>query len=178
MSRSLNLVANTRHRAPIFVTELLISLSAVLTPYIYHSGRTYNENSLGAKLLVGNYDRHPGTYHRKDPDTGGDTTIKLVNTNESMHASVRTRWNVKGLGKDDGGTFRPAGMYYFTFEGDKDGKTVWKGDSSSAPGVMIPEDKMGKYELQLLDLFDKVDPETNVEKKIKTIVLKGQPAQQ
>lgn len=52
-------------------------------------------------LLAGKIVRRPGLFMRVDEDTNEDTAEPLINTNETIHSSVRVRLSCKGLGVDD-----------------------------------------------------------------------------
>ena len=51
--------------------------------------------------LAGKIVRRPGLFMRVDEDTNEDTAEPLMNTNETIHSSVRVRISCKGLGLDD-----------------------------------------------------------------------------
>ena len=53
--------------------------------------------------LAGRRARRPGRYRRIDPRTGSATAAFLEDTNERVHASVRVRLAVSGLGLNDSG---------------------------------------------------------------------------
>ncbi|KAF6810874.1 peptidoglycan binding domain-containing protein [Colletotrichum sojae] len=60
----------------------------------------YPDNRL--LTIAGTVVRHPGTFKRTDPHTNEETEEHLVNTNETVHSSVRVRIACQGLGTDDG----------------------------------------------------------------------------
>lgn len=53
------------------------------------------------QLAAGTIKRHPGLFMRIDPETNEDTSEPLINTNETVHSSVRVRLACLGLGMDD-----------------------------------------------------------------------------
>ncbi|KAL8783074.1 MAG: hypothetical protein Q9213_004886 [Squamulea squamosa] len=92
----------------------------------------------------------------------------LKNTNETMHPAVRYRHFCKNqgqLGADDSTAFNPSALNGWTWpSAQKDGK-IGEGPLTTTSGplkytkgnLQIPESPMGKYEKQLLALFDE-DP--------------------
>lgn len=72
-------------------------------------GKIYNSVT-GAFLVAGEVTRTPGSYHRSDPRTGEYTRRLLEDTNEYIHASVRTRFVLRGPGYADRGDYDPKAL--------------------------------------------------------------------
>ena len=73
-------------------------------PRPWSFGKIYNSLK-GIYLLDGPMTRTPGMYFRIDPNTGQPTSKPLRQTNEYVHASVRTRLELDGPGKGDRGAY-------------------------------------------------------------------------
>jgi len=72
-------------------------------------GKLYNSTT-GVYAIGGGTTRTPGQYFAIDPDTGREIDRPLRDTCEYVHASVRTRIQRKGPGKDDNGYYDPPAM--------------------------------------------------------------------
>ena len=102
--------------------------------------------------------RTPGEYPR------------LHNTNETMHPAVRYRHCCKNqgqLGADDKTAYDPPSLKGWTYPPNQTDGRIGKGRTTTSHGplkytkpgaqnqtVQIPESPMGKYEMQLLALYD------------------------
>ncbi|KAL8726310.1 MAG: hypothetical protein Q9166_006788 [cf. Caloplaca sp. 2 TL-2023] len=125
-----------------------------LSPRQWGEGRSKEISTLFQNLGWGGIEpRTPGQY------TG------LKNTNETMHPAVRYRHfcqNMKHLGADDRTPYKPSALKGWTWpSAQKDGKigenppTTTLGPLKYTKGnLQIPESPMGKYEKQLLALFN------------------------
>ncbi|KAL8707608.1 MAG: hypothetical protein Q9220_007395 [cf. Caloplaca sp. 1 TL-2023] len=117
------------------------------------SGEIYTFKNVG---WGGRVQRTPGEYPG------------LKNTNETMHPVVRYRHFCKNkdhLGADDGSAFNPSSLNGWTWpSAQKDGK-IGEGQPTTVSGplkytkggLQIPESPMGKYEKQLLAIYNE-DP--------------------
>lgn len=101
--------------------------------------------------------RKPGLYHRTDYNSGMELPELLLNTHEKMHASVRARLRLNGSGPNKSPRYKPNSL-----EGWELGSKGWTytGQNKDGAGKVLPEDELGYYELQLLDL---VDPKAKAE---------------
>jgi len=125
-------------------------------------GEIYNSLK-GIYVLAGSTNRTPGNYYRVDPYTGRPTTKRLKNTNEYIHASVRSRLGMQGPGLQDRGVYDPRPLRDWTFDVEPaphghggncaDGSMiVWNNRSSRKSGGQsrIPEAALLESELILL----------------------------
>ncbi|KAI9877716.1 MAG: hypothetical protein M1830_003028 [Pleopsidium flavum] len=127
-------------------------------------------SSTAIYALAGSKTRTPGAYHKTDPATGRPTSKPLRNTNEYIHASVRTRVRLSGPGINDRGVYEPAALkgWRVIGTGREDGRVRWELGGSSHKGFaerVLWEDELGDVERKLLGL----DP------KVYDFVLKGSP---
>ncbi|KAF2086334.1 hypothetical protein K490DRAFT_44602 [Saccharata proteae CBS 121410] len=116
--------------------------------------------------LLGMHVRTPGRYRRTDWITGRETGDLLVDTEERVHASVRVRMEDGGAGFNDRGRYKPAALkdwkcvekegYSDDVERDVDEvRWVYYGNDQKCKGKILPEDELGRFEMELL----KKDPE-------------------
>ena len=134
----------------------------------------------GFYRLAGKTTRTPGQYCRIDPETGEPTSHFLVNTNETVHRSVRIRLDLGGLGYDDKDIYKckallkkgpwepkrvrtlvsrrgrgPDGETLETTERYEDDRWGWvyMGPKDEAPPQdILMEEPVGPYEKRLLRL--------------------------
>jgi hypothetical protein len=130
-------------------------------------GEIYNSLK-GLYSLTGSKTRTPGDYYRTDPYNGRHLTKRLKNTNEYIHASVRTRLGIEGPGVQDRGKYDPPALRDWTFDtmfvppaqgGNQDGLLVmWTNHSAKKTGGQekIPEAKISETEMVLLRLSPRV----------------------
>ncbi|KAL2443938.1 hypothetical protein ABEF95_014206 [Exophiala dermatitidis] len=95
-------------------------------------GELYNSFK-GFYSLAGSKTRTPGNYHRTDPYTGRPTGKRLKNTNEYIHASVRSRLGLQGPGSQDRGIYDPPALRDWTF----DTEFVPPGQGGNADGLLV-----------------------------------------
>lgn len=76
------------------------------SPRPWGTGKIYNSTKV-ITALVGEKARTPGQYFATDTRTGKTTKRRLRETEESVHASVRVRIALKGLGREDKGLYNP-----------------------------------------------------------------------
>ncbi|KIX09379.1 uncharacterized protein Z518_00458 [Rhinocladiella mackenziei CBS 650.93] len=124
-------------------------------------GELYNSLK-GIYSLTGSKNRTPGNYYRTDPHTGRPMNKRLKNTNEYIHASVRSRLGLQGPGSQDRGVYDPPALRDWTFNteivppgqgGGPDGLlVVWTNHSTRSRGGQdkIPEARLSETELVLL----------------------------
>jgi hypothetical protein len=124
-------------------------------------GELYN-SAKGLYSLAGTKTRTPGNYYRTDPHTGRPTTKRLKNTNEYIHASVRSRLGLQGPGTADRGVYDPPALKDWTFEtevappgrpGTSNGlMVVWTDRNPKRSGGQdkIPEAVLSETEMVLL----------------------------
>lgn len=129
----------------------------------------------GVYTMTGRATRTPGNYYRVDPYSGRQTSKRLKNTNEYIHASVRSRVGLKGPGTEERGFYNPAALQDWTFEAEptvpgaaaaghggnlsNGGMIVWsyRGDVDRVGQDRIPEAVLLDTELALLRQFEQVD---------------------
>jgi uncharacterized protein (DUF2235 family) len=130
-------------------------------PRSWSFGFLYNSLK-GIYAFAGTKVRTPGAYFRSDPLTGLPTQRRLKNTNEYIHASVRSRMGLRGPGLQDSGDYDPPALRDWTFAtepgppgqgGNADGgMVVWTNHSAGKSGGQqrIPEAILLQTELTLL----------------------------
>lgn len=126
-------------------------------------GEIYN-SMRGVYALAGRKTRTPGNYFRADPFTGRPTTKRLRNTNEYIHASVRSRVGLNGPGIEDRGRYDCKALQDWSFEldnpstEDREPMIVWKNMSGRKEGQMvIPEASLLETERRLLEMSPRVE---------------------
>lgn len=124
-------------------------------------GEIYNSLK-GIYSLTGAKTRTPGNYYRTDPRTGKQLNKRLKNTNEYIHASVRSRLGLQGPGVQDRGVYEPPALRDWTFDtqfvgqghgGNPEGMlVVWtnRGARSKGGQDQIPEAQLSETEKVLL----------------------------
>ena len=121
-------------------------------PRPWGTGKIYNSTK-GITALVGENVRTPGQYFATDPKTGKATNRRLRETEESVHASVRVRKALKGLGREDKGLYNPPALLDYQLSGTPRQKNVqWEYKGKGGEPRILPEDKLKGLELQLLGL--------------------------
>jgi uncharacterized protein (DUF2235 family) len=128
-------------------------------PRWWSFGEIYNSLK-GVYSITGSKVRTPGNYYRTDPKTGLPTKKKLKNTNEYIHASVRSRMGLRGPGYADKGEYDPPALRDWTYaadgppgQGNADGRTVvWTNHDADQTGGQhqIPEALLLETELAML----------------------------
>lgn len=119
---------------------------------------------MGIYSLAGRRRRTPGNYFRTDPVNGRPTSKRLKNTNEYIHASVRSRVGLGGPGIEDRGRYECQALDGWSFELDsqradtKEPMIIWKKSSERRGGQMIiPEAALLETERRLLEMSPKVE---------------------
>lgn len=121
-----------------------------LTPRQWSTGKIYN-SSTGVQVLLGSKVRTPGRYRAPSSDHGGDSGRYLEDTHEYIHASVRFRMGLGGLGTEDKGPYQPHALNGWTSYGGADGKWKWVyGEKVGGKKLVLLEDELGEVELRLL----------------------------
>lgn len=107
--------------------------------------------------------RTPGQYSATNPRTDGSTDRRLENTGETIHASVRVRKILKGLGTDEWRAYNPESLNGWQMvgnghEGDESTRKRWvfkfKAEEGK-PDIVLLEEKLGEVEFELLELSPK-----------------------
>ena len=113
---------------------------------------------------AGTKTRTPGNYFRTDPLNGRPTSKHLKNTNEYIHASVRSRLGLGGPGSQDRGVYQPKALQDWTFGPDdkdtdsKEPMVTWTNHSERDTGQrVIPEAVLLETERMLLGNSPKVE---------------------
>ena len=128
-------------------------------------GELYNSVT-GIYFLAGTKVRTPGNYYRTDPYTGRMTTKHLKNTNEYIHASVRSRLGLGGPSFQDRGVYEPRALQNWTYgieesaggPAEKEPMYVWTDRSDRSTGQkQIPEAVLLETERRLLGMSPKVE---------------------
>ncbi len=114
-------------------------------------GKIYNSIS-GATMVAGDIVRTPGQYTASDPKTGKSIGRRLKDTQEHIHASVRIRKNLGGLGIEDKGAYNPSSLVGWRLVGTvQENSLRWEyGGRGGVPEIVLQEDKLGDLELKLL----------------------------
>lgn len=114
-------------------------------------GKIY-DSMKGITVIAGQKVRTPGQYFAINPKTGKTTGRKLRDTQEHIHASVRIRKDLGGLGTEDKGLYNPTSLIGWRLVGSIQKHEVrWEyGGKAGAPERVLPEDQLGEVELQLL----------------------------
>ncbi|KAF2843596.1 hypothetical protein M501DRAFT_994577 [Patellaria atrata CBS 101060] len=129
------------------------------------NGKIYNSNEFPTSL-GGSEHRTPCMYHKTDYGTQRPLPDMLRETNEMVHLSVRLRYRdpksmayndyrvgyrppaLKGWNCEDGDAFSDDGIA----EDSSKVKWVYLGDKKEGKGKIMLEDKLGEFELELLNL--------------------------
>lgn len=132
-------------------------------PRWWSFGETYNSMT-GVYSLAGTKARTPGNYYRVDPMTGRPTKKLLKNTNEYIHASVRSRTGLSGPGVQDRGVYESRALREWQFSTEdpssegKEPMIVWTDHSDLNEGQrVIPEAILLPTERALLENSTKVE---------------------
>ena len=98
--------------------------------------------------------RTPGDYHAADPKTGIAVSRKLVDTRETIHASVRIRKQHDGKGELDQGKYDPPALKDFKLVGTPQEHNVrWEAGSKR----VLQEDVLNRMEKVLLAKFPEIE---------------------
>ena len=126
-------------------------------PRSWGLGEIYNSYR-GIEVIAGKKVRTPGAYYATDPTTGKTTKRMLQNTNEHIHASVRLRIALGGLGSNDKGVYDPAALAGWSLVGAEHASSPtqknvrWEyGNEEMEPERVLLEDELGDVERLLLD---------------------------
>lgn len=132
------------------------------------------DSKKGLQALAGSTTRTPGRYSATDTQTGKPTGRRLENTNEHVHACVRVRMGLGGLGTADSGPYKSQALQGWRLAGcEKNGEDAnntadsqhtggrnirWEygGDAKQGPEITLPEDTLGDVELKLLEMYPDV----------------------
>ncbi|KAF2197581.1 hypothetical protein GQ43DRAFT_475313 [Delitschia confertaspora ATCC 74209] len=120
--------------------------------------------------ILGREARTPSMYNRLDPKSGRETNQPLMETNETVHPSVRARIQLGGKGYEDQGRYSSHALADWKTETvqirsddavngtgvKKQIKWVYKGSQPRGQGREMLEEPLGQFELELL----KMDPVT------------------
>lgn len=102
--------------------------------------------------------RTPGDYNATDPNTGITGNRKLVDTRETIHASVRIRKVHGGKGEEDQGNYDPPALKGFKLVGTPGANNVrWEAGSKR----VLQEDVLGPVEKELLAKFPAIGKYVN-----------------
>ena len=133
-------------------------------------GRLYDSYS-ALYRLAGRETRTPGRYARPDPATNEPTDVRLVHTEETIHASVRIRMELGGKGPEDVGGYRSEALKGWdcvppdveapeatspTAERNPTRKRHRWVSERGKDVVVLPEDELGEVELELLRMSEDV----------------------
>lgn len=120
-------------------------------------GKIY-DSVIGIYDVGGTITRTPGQYFRVDPRNGNETNRPLKNTNEYLHASVRSRTVKEGPGYDDKGIYESRALRDWKLRSEKEVEglpTPWfwelrsRGESGSRT-LILPEAPLRTVEKKLL----------------------------
>lgn len=115
----------------------------------------------GVYYLGGKTIRTPGAYHKPDPNTGQSTSKLLRETNEYIHASVRSRYLLGGPGIENRGRYEATalrGHKLKTLSPDPSSELpvpIWVPRSRHSGASRLPESPLWEIEKELL----RTDPE-------------------
>ena len=115
----------------------------------------------GIYYFGGKKDRTPGGYCKVDPDTGQPTSKPLRQTNEYVHASVRSRFLLDGPGIEDRGDYEAAALRSHKLKIVSDDVSVerpvpiWVPRTRQKGPARLPESPLWEIEKDLL----RTDPE-------------------
>lgn len=114
-------------------------------------GKIYNSMT-GIMVIAGKKIRTPGKYFASDTKSGKSTSRPLLDTQEYIHASVRVRKTLGGLGAEDRSPYNPTSLIGWHLEGDpKQNDVRWEyGNKGKGPERVLPEDTLGDLELEIL----------------------------
>lgn len=111
-------------------------------------GKLYSSDGI-TDWITGSRVRTPGQYHWTDPDTGvADPKRLLAATREYVHASVRVRRALGGLGTDNKGTYAPDALkgwvLYAPGQAYKGGANPWQSDEDARWKWVLDKGDMGR----------------------------------
>lgn len=114
------------------------------------TGKIYNSEGSYFRL-GGAITRTPGDYCRINPATGQATDEPLLNTNEYIHASARSRYVLKGPGYDEKGFYLSKALdeYRVRYE-DVGLATPWFWQLHGDDPLILPEAPLRPIERMLL----------------------------
>lgn len=120
----------------------------------------------GIFYLGGKKIRTPGNYRRVDPDTGLTTSKPLRQTNEYIHASVRSRFLLNGPGIEDQGDYEATALRGYKVKLTRDESAavrpilMWIPRGRQKKSARLPESPLWEIEKELLrsdpDMYDYV----------------------
>ena len=107
----------------------------------------------GIYILGGRTTRTPGDYFEVDPYSGRETDVPLVDTNEYIHPSVRTRKVKRGPGVEDMGTYdaHPLDAYKLRAPNAERRVAIWDPRSRRSGLHPLPESPLWGMERELLE---------------------------
>lgn len=119
------------------------------------TGRIYDMTSFFTKFNPRT--RTPGQYSATNPKTGEPTGRGLENTGETIHASVRVRKILNGIGTVDRPAYEPESLNGWQMvgnghEGDESTRRRWVCKAKKEEPIVLLEEKLGEVELKLLEL--------------------------
>lgn len=127
-------------------------------------GKLYQSSKFPTNV-TGDETRNPHLYKRMDYRLGKETNDMLLNTNETVHASVRARICMGGLGYEDKGSYAPKALKDWDLDNGpkssnsapihpngKQRRWIYNGSDPKGEGKVMLEDPLGPYELELLNL--------------------------
>jgi Uncharacterized alpha/beta hydrolase domain (DUF2235) len=120
----------------------------------------------GLYSIGGSKHRHPGEYYAVDPE-GQVTNRPLRETHEYMHASVRTRYVLRGPGMEDEGDYEPRAMedwkLVVEYPHGEDGRpeVFWKAKfkEKNVSTRILPEAPLWAFERKLLNMDERMEEE-------------------
>lgn len=120
-------------------------------PQPWSFGKIYNSNT-GAFAVSGSTTRTPGDYRRRDPRTGEMTRKPLRDTNEYVHASVRSRYALRGPGYAGRGDYDPPALRDYALRSEHASRlpTPFFWEDRGPEGIILPEAPLRKVEKMLL----------------------------
>ena len=130
-------------------------------PRPWSFGKIYNSNT-GAFAISGSTVRTPGDYYRRDPRTGEQTRRPLRNTNEYIHASVRSRYALEGPGYAGRRMYDPPALRNYRLRSEEASglPTPFFWEDRGPQATVLPEAPLRNVERMLLsqspDIYDYV----------------------
>lgn len=120
-------------------------------PRPWSFGKIYNSAG-GVYTVAGTTARTPGNYYRLDPKTGEPTRKLLRDTNEYIHASVRSRYVMEGPGYSEKGVYDPVALRPFRLKSERDIQlpTPWFWEVDGPEAMILPEAPLRRVEKMLL----------------------------
>lgn len=120
-------------------------------PRPWSFGKIYNSAG-GIYSVAGSTTRTPGNYMRMDPRNGEPTRKPLKDTNEYIHASVRSRYVMEGPGHADKGIYDPPALRKWRLRSERGIQlpTPWFWEEDSPEAMILPEAPLRSVEKMLL----------------------------